>query len=428
MTDSQPMTPVVTSVYSTQQVERAAEMLLLESSSEAYPAQLASFVFRHDSGAWWTCCPETGHWHRCVQGQWVQSNPPVGRLLGPAWVGHLELFGQDCDLLDEDDDLDAVPAETDPSEGPLAIGLAVADIQDAFAAGRLDSAMAEAALRRLYILDGQGRACAVGAQSGEWFVLTDRGWLKDPAGPVGLAQVESPDYAQRVLEAQAPILAGLAPELPESIASAWDPPASLPRTVEAESPARCECGETLPEGANFCAICGAKAARGGSPRQAEPPLPDVPAETETTRPAPGPVGISAPHSVPVAEHVASSDQFSPRESDPHRRALAPRPRRLKRWLWLLGIAAIMIPLGIYLAVLLDDQVFVSADTMYWRGENYRTGEYSIRDPERAVYWFKRAAERGHAPSMRALADMYDLGDGVPVDRQRATEWRDRAGQ
>ena len=426
MTDAHPTTAVVTCVYSTQQVERAAEMLLFESSSKEYPAQLASFVFRHDSGAWWTCCPETRRWHRHVQGQWVPGNPPVGRLLGPAWVGHLELFGQDCGLLDEDedDDLDAVPEETDPGGGPRVIAMAVADIQDAFAAGRLDSAMAEAALRRLYIMDGQGRAWAVGAQSGEWFVLADRGWLKDPAGPEGVAQVDSPDYAQSVIDAQVPILAGLAPELPESVVSAWDPPEGLPGTVEAEAPPRCVCGETLAEGANFCAKCGAKVSSIATPRKPEPPPPDVPAETAP----PSPPVASVPQGVVVAEHVEPSDQSRRPEPAPDRRAPAPRPRRWKLWLWVVCIAAVVIPLGVFLVVWLDDQVFVGAETMYWRGENYRTGEYSIRDPERALYWFKRAADRGHVPAMQALAEMYERGDGVPVDRQRAAQWRDRAGR
>jgi len=364
MTAGSTTLPAPLAAYATRQVEQVADALRFESSSEAYPARLASFVFRHYNGAWWTCCPETRHWHRNVQGQWVEAHAPVGRLIGPAWVADLLGFDQDADPFPDDDELDEPPDRSDSVAGSQAIAVSVAETRDEFSAGAYDSAVAEAILRKLYLLDGQGRAWTVGAASGEWYLLTDQGWQRDPAGPVGLAPADAPDHGQRVLEAQMPILAGQAPELPESMVSDWRPPQGLQVVVERApepepatvAPVRCECGEVISELANYCPSCGSRA-----------PAPQA---------APSPASAT-----PVRDPSPSS-----------------RPRRWRRRLVLLAVAVIVI----------------------------RTGEYSQRDPEHAVYWFERAADEGHAESMFSLGRMYLTGDGVPRDPFRARKYFNQA--
>jgi TPR repeat protein len=45
-----------------------------------------------------------------------------------------------------------------------------------------------------------------------------------------------------------------------------------------------------------------------------------------------------------------------------------------------------------------------------------------RDYAIAAYWYERAAEQGDTGAAYILASMYEQGDGVPQDEQRALRW------
>ena len=61
-------------------------------------------------------------------------------------------------------------------------------------------------------------------------------------------------------------------------------------------------------------------------------------------------------------------------------------------------------------------------------ESYRTGAGVQKDPVKAVQWFRRAAEKGHAGAQYWLAESYRKGEGVAKDVAKAAEWYSRAAQ
>ena len=50
-----------------------------------------------------------------------------------------------------------------------------------------------------------------------------------------------------------------------------------------------------------------------------------------------------------------------------------------------------------------------------------------KDPEQAVFWFRKAAEQGMAVSQTTLAMLYEEGRGVPQDPEEARKWYRLAG-
>ncbi len=47
---------------------------------------------------------------------------------------------------------------------------------------------------------------------------------------------------------------------------------------------------------------------------------------------------------------------------------------------------------------------------------------------KAARWFRRAAEKGHAPSQYRLATLYELGQGAPKDHSEAMRWYEQAAE
>lgn len=417
----------VLATYTSEQVEQAAELLQVEIRARDDRARSAAFVFLHNSGAWWTCCPGSGQWHRHIQGEWIPGSPPAGLLLGPAWVSHLVVFGEDGDPIDDDEmDLEAVVDRQRSTDGCQTLAMAVAQIQDSFAAGRLDSRSAEMVLRRLYLLDQEWRVWTVGVRSGRWYRLTGQGWDLSRVVPEGTPAFDETEYSQRIFEAQMPIIDGDAPALPETIVPVWQPPQGLQPAVET--------GEPVP-----CADCGDWPDR--SPVTAELTI----RKTDT----------AAPPTETATEQLPAEPVPDPPG------ALKPR-RRSRRRLWLICIAAVLIPAAFFLAFWLDYHVFVTPDEMYERGDNFRTGWKAKKDPAKAYKWLDKAHRLGHpaatyslgrmyqegfgvqrdyykayklymvaavnynVDAMLALAGMYEQGLHVPVDHRKANEWRERA--
>jgi TPR repeat protein len=75
-----------------------------------------------------------------------------------------------------------------------------------------------------------------------------------------------------------------------------------------------------------------------------------------------------------------------------------------------------------------------AEAQFSVGEIYLDGrdlDSSVPVEERlskAARWFRRAAEKGHAPSQYRLATLYELGQGAPKDHARAMGWYSRAAE
>lgn len=69
------------------------------------------------------------------------------------------------------------------------------------------------------------------------------------------------------------------------------------------------------------------------------------------------------------------------------------------------------------------------DACHRMGLLFRQGDpQHPRDDLSAVLWFRRAAEAGHVGAMRALADAYLAGHGVPRDAREAARWAEAAGR
>ncbi len=75
-----------------------------------------------------------------------------------------------------------------------------------------------------------------------------------------------------------------------------------------------------------------------------------------------------------------------------------------------------------------------AEAQFSIGENYlegRNADQKLPVTERlskAARWFRRAAEKGHAPSQYRLATLYELGQGAPKDQAQAMMWYSRAAE
>ncbi len=64
-----------------------------------------------------------------------------------------------------------------------------------------------------------------------------------------------------------------------------------------------------------------------------------------------------------------------------------------------------------------------AEAFYGLGIMYAAGEGVQPDETKAFELFTQAANKGHAPSIRALAVTYEKGDlGQPIDYELAVEW------
>jgi TPR repeat protein len=58
---------------------------------------------------------------------------------------------------------------------------------------------------------------------------------------------------------------------------------------------------------------------------------------------------------------------------------------------------------------------------------YMEGECVEQNGEKAIEWFRKAAEQGLVGSMTTLAMMYQEGRGVPRDEEEAKKWYKLAG-
>ena len=77
------------------------------------------------------------------------------------------------------------------------------------------------------------------------------------------------------------------------------------------------------------------------------------------------------------------------------------------------------------------QVSISQEVeeLYQTGCNYRDGENGVtKDLKKAVEYFTKAAEQGHASAQADLGDCYYNGNGVYEDNDKAVEWYRKAAE
>lgn len=69
-----------------------------------------------------------------------------------------------------------------------------------------------------------------------------------------------------------------------------------------------------------------------------------------------------------------------------------------------------------------------AEAQYQLAVRYESGGYGMKkNAEKALYWFKQAANNGHLLAMKSLAHIYRDGlDGVAADQKVAGFWSDKA--
>ena len=68
-----------------------------------------------------------------------------------------------------------------------------------------------------------------------------------------------------------------------------------------------------------------------------------------------------------------------------------------------------------------------AQAQYDLGEKLYNGEWNVaRDYAKAAKWYREAAERGHADAQYKLGSMYDCGKGVDEDAEKAEMWYRKA--
>ena len=60
------------------------------------------------------------------------------------------------------------------------------------------------------------------------------------------------------------------------------------------------------------------------------------------------------------------------------------------------------------------------------GDMYRKGEGVCKDSEKAVNWYRKAAEQGFALAQYTLGEMYRKAEGVSKDNKEAVEWYRKA--
>ena len=69
-----------------------------------------------------------------------------------------------------------------------------------------------------------------------------------------------------------------------------------------------------------------------------------------------------------------------------------------------------------------------ADAQYDLGERYYDGNGVSENPEKAVYWYKKAADQGHLEAQYSLGWCYKNGEGVATNFTLGAEWLKKAAQ
>lgn len=74
----------------------------------------------------------------------------------------------------------------------------------------------------------------------------------------------------------------------------------------------------------------------------------------------------------------------------------------------------------------NNENLLVAKSQFELGKRYFDGKEEKEDLEKAVYWFKKAAELGYADSQLELGKCYEYGHGVEKDYKQAAYWYKKA--
>lgn len=82
---------------------------------------------------------------------------------------------------------------------------------------------------------------------------------------------------------------------------------------------------------------------------------------------------------------------------------------------------------------MEDLIFKAeqgdAEAQFALGEYYyHAAEDGAQDYEQAVYWYRKAAEQGHASAQARLGYFYYTGWGVPRDYDLSASWYRKAAE
>jgi len=74
----------------------------------------------------------------------------------------------------------------------------------------------------------------------------------------------------------------------------------------------------------------------------------------------------------------------------------------------------------------SEDTSLTPEEQYELGNAYERGGRVPKDPTQAAYWWKKAAEQGHAEAQIDLGDAYYEGEGVPQNHEEALYWYRKA--
>ncbi|MEM7071941.1 MAG: tetratricopeptide repeat protein, partial [Pseudomonadota bacterium] len=94
---------------------------------------------------------------------------------------------------------------------------------------------------------------------------------------------------------------------------------------------------------------------------------------------------------------------------------------MMKWLCQRLMAVILCTMSAALSLHAD---LTNEDTQTWfeRGLQYEQGDGVAQDDSEAAYWYRKAAEQGHALAQGWLGVMYEQGKGVRQDDIEAAHW------
>lgn len=70
----------------------------------------------------------------------------------------------------------------------------------------------------------------------------------------------------------------------------------------------------------------------------------------------------------------------------------------------------------------------SAEGIFWLGQYYLEGFGGVKNSQKAIQYFEKAANLGFPAALNALADSYLLGDGIEKNPQKALELYEEAAK
>ena len=78
--------------------------------------------------------------------------------------------------------------------------------------------------------------------------------------------------------------------------------------------------------------------------------------------------------------------------------------------------------------LMRDAELGDADAQHNLAYCYEYGDGVVQDIDKAIYWYKKAAELEFVPAQVSLGNIYYYGEGVEQDYKQAVEWYDLAAE